>query len=323
MQHYTLGVDLGGTKTEVIVLDDSGKEHFRKRVSTVKGSYEDTIKTISSLVEEAQSVLGQECALGIAIPGTVSSKTHTIKNANSYWLNGHDLQADLAVSLHKPASQIFLENDANCFALSEATDGAGKDGNVVWGLILGTGSGTGLVVNRSILRGRNLLTGEWGHNPLPWITEQELALWKDVQCFCGQQNCVETFVSGTGLEREYAKRVGTFTPELKVYPASSKQIMELVSQQDPIAQESFATYVSRLGRAIAQYVNFLDPDVIVLGGGMSNIDPLYELLPSAIMPYIFGGEFDTPIVKAKYGDSSGIRGAAWLPAMYAQGVFAQ
>lgn len=316
MSKYALGVDLGGTKTEVMALDENGNECFRKRVSTVKGSYADTIKTISSLVLEAQAHVSQDCPLGIAIPGTVSSKKHVIKNANSYWLNGHDLQQDLSQALNKPAEQIYLENDANCFALSEATDRAGKDGRVVWGLILGTGSGTGLVIERTILRGRNLLTGEWGHNPLPWITPEEMELWKNVECFCGQRFCAETFVSGTGLERDYAKRIGTFKPEQKVFAHSSRQIMELVHQQDPQATASFKAYVSRLGRAIAQYVNFLDPDVIVLGGGMSNIDELYTLLPDAIRPFIFGGEFETPIVKAKYGDSSGIRGAAWLPSMH-------
>lgn len=318
---FTLGVDLGGTKTEILALDEQGQECFRKRVSTVKGSYADTIKTISGLVKEAESAVNAQCALGIAIPGAVSLKTHTIKNANSYWLIGHNLQADLAQALAKPQDQIFLENDANCFALSEATDGAGKDGKVVWGLILGTGSGTGVIINRSILRGRNLLTGEWGHNPLPWMSAQEFESWHDVHCYCGQQYCVETFVSGTGLERDYAKRTGSFKPELKVFPISSKTIMEKVHAGDPIAQASFSAYVSRLGRAIAQYINFLDPDVIVLGGGMSNIDELYTLLPAVIDRYIFGGEATYTLVKAKFGDSSGIRGAAWLPAMYARGEF--
>lgn len=320
MAQFTLGVDLGGTKTEIIVLDQNGVEHFRKRVATVKGSYADTLKVIKGLVFDAQDVVKQDCPLGIAIPGTVSYKTQKIKNANSYWLNGQNLRQDLAVALNKAPEQIFLENDANCFALSEAMDGAGMHGRVVWGLILGTGSGTGIIVNKQILQGRNLLTGEWGHNPLPWISSEEERAWQDVSCFCGQRNCIETFVSGTGLERDYAKRKGTFSPEQKVYAHSSKEIMELVHKQDPIAQRSFDAYVSRLGRAIAQFVNFLDPDVIVLGGGMSNIDELYTLLPDAIKPYIFGGEFDTSIVKAQYGDSSGIRGAAWLPDMYAKGI---
>lgn len=315
MSQYTLGVDLGGTKTEIIALDTKGKECFRKRVSTVKGSYADTIKTISGLVHDAQAHIQERaCPIGIAIPGTVSDKTHVIKNANSYWLNGHDLQADLSAALKQ--GSIFLENDANCFALSEAVDGAGKEGSLVWGLILGTGSGSGLIFNKKIWRGRNLLGGEWGHNPLPWLTLEEHQRWADVKCFCGKSNCTETFVSGTGMEREYAKLSNTFDPEALVYEVSSLHIVERMRQGESLALECFATYVSRLARAIANYVNFLDPDVIVLGGGMSHIDELYACLTLEIKKYIFGGEFDTPIVKAQYGGSSGVRGAAWLPAMH-------
>lgn len=312
---YTLGVDLGGTKTEIIALDDTGNECFRKRVATVKGSYADTIKTISSLVRDAQSHLNQVCPFGIAIPGTVSQKTHVIKNANSYWLNGHDLKGDLQQELGQEA--IFLENDANCFALSEATDGAGSSGSLVWGIILGTGSGSGVVHNRQVLRGRNLLTGEWGHNCLSWMSDEERQLWDDVECFCGRKYCVETFVSGTGLERQYAKTTGTFRPEQKVYQDDSRHIVELMRQGDAAARHCFELYTDRLARSLATYVNFLDPDIIVLGGGMSNVDELYSALPSAVRSYVFGGEFDTPIIKARYGDSSGVRGAAWLPAMHA------
>lgn len=314
MTKYSLGVDLGGTKTEIIALDDQGVECFRKRVSTVKGSYADTIKTISLLVNEAQDHIKCQCPLGIAIPGTVSDKTNVIKNANSFWLNGHDLKSDLGKSLHKEA--IFLENDANCFALSEAVDGAGKDGNLVWGLILGTGSGSGLIFNKKIWRGRNLLGGEWGHNPLPWISLSEMQDWENVNCFCGKHNCTETFVSGTGLEREFAKRTNQFDPNALVYPVSSLEIIEKMRAGDDLAEQCFNTYLSRLARAIANYVNFLDPDVIVLGGGISNIDEIYDKLPPLVTQYIFGGEFDTPIVKAQFGGSSGVRGAAWLPAMH-------
>lgn len=326
MAQFSLGVDLGGTKTEIMALDVStGKELFRQRVATVKGSYDDTIKTISSLVFAAQDALakatGSKSAapipVGIAIPGAVSQQTHTIKNANSYWLIGHDLQHDLAQVLGH--DRIFLENDANCLALSEATDGAGKDGELVWGLILGTGSGSGLVHHKKLIRGRNLLAGEWGHNSLPWLTEDERQWWADVSCYCGQKYCVETFVSGTGLEREYAKQCHAYNDADchagKVY-CSSREVMARVAQGEAAAQQSFAAYVSRLARAIANYVNFLDPDVIVLGGGMSNIDALYELLPQQVQKYIFGGEFTTPIVKNVFGDSSGIRGAAWLPRMH-------
>lgn len=311
---YELGVDLGGTKTEIIALDESGLEVFRKRVSTVKGSYADTIKTISSLVFEAQDVLGQTCPLGIAIPGSVCHRTQTIKNANSYWLNGHDLKQDLAVVLKH--ENIFLENDANCFALSEATDGAGANDSLVWGIILGTGSGSGLVHNKVLLRGKSLLTGEWGHNPLPWLSANELERWADVECFCQRKYCIETFVSGTGLEREYAKATNNFNAQSKVYDVSAKQVIELMHQNQDIAKASFDIYCDRLARALACYINFIDPDVIVLGGGMSQVKELYEVLPQLIGKYIFGGDFATKIVPAKFSDSSGVRGAAWLPKMF-------
>lgn len=317
-QALTFGVDLGGTKTEIIALK-AGTELFRERVATVKGSYADTIKTIAGLVRAAHSALNLEASVpvpfGIAIPGAVSATTHVIKNANSYWLNGHDLQGDLSEALQQPRNSIFLENDANCFALSEATDGAGEQGKVVWGLILGTGTGSGVVHNKELIRGRNLLTGEWGHNSMPWLTPEEIQMWVPVQCFCGKQYCLETFVSGTGLERDYAIRSGAFKTEDKVFAVNGKEIMQRRASGEELAQISFKAYVNRLARAIANYANFLDPDVIVFGGGMSNVDELYELLPQAIQPYIFGGEFSTPIVKAKYGDSSGGRGAAWLPLM--------
>lgn len=324
MSRFSLGVDLGGTKTEIIALDQGGVEFFCKRVWTVKGSYPDTIKTISSLVFDAQNAIYEQfpqeressslspIPIGIAIPGTVSQKTNVIKNANSYWLNGHDLKGDLAAAVGH--DYIYLENDANCFALSEATDGAGKDGALVWGLILGTGSGSGVVHHKKLIRGRNLLTGEWGHNSMPWLSDHEREWWSDVECFCGKKYCVETFVSGTGMEREYAKLMGRFGDES--FKVSSNEIAALKDQGDATARQCFLTYADRLARAIACYSNFLDPDVIVLGGGMSNIDELYKLLPDLVRKYIFGGEFDTPIVKNQYGGSSGVRGAAWLPSMY-------
>lgn len=310
---YVIGIDLGGTKTEVIALSQDGSELFRKRVATVKGSYPDTIKTISSLVNDVNTALGGKAAVGVAMPGTISPTTGLVKNANSYWLNDHDLKGDLMKALG--IKSVFLENDANCFALSEATDGAGKDGSMVWGLILGTGSGSGIVHDKKIIRGRNLLSGEWGHNMLPWLSEEERKLWSDVSCFCKKSCCTETFISGTGLEREYAKRTNTFDPQALVYPTSSKEIIAKMREGDATAKASFETYTDRLARAIANYINFLDPDVVVLGGGMSEIVELYDPLSLRIKNYIFGGTYDTPIVKAVHGDSSGIRGAAWLPLM--------
>lgn len=310
---YVIGIDLGGTKTEVIALNKDGTELLRKRVSTVKGSYPDTIKTISSLVSYANESLGGTAAVGIAMPGTISATTGLVKNANSYWLNDNDLKGDLIKALG--TEEVFLENDANCFALSEATDGAGAVGKLVWGLILGTGSGSGIVHNRQIIRGRNLLSGEWGHNMLPWLTESERTKWSDVSCFCGKSCCTETFVSGTGLEIEYAKNTHTFDKSMRVYPVSSRDILAKFREGDEIAKISFTNYIDRLARAIANYINFLDPDVVVLGGGMSEIPELYAPLQERVQTFIFGGACSTPIVKAIHGDSSGIRGAAWLPIM--------
>lgn len=315
---YTLGVDLGGTKTEIIALDKRGSECFRKKVATVKASYADTIKTICALVLEAEQHLACKCPLGIAIPGAVSEHTKRIKNANSFWLNDQDLKGDLAKSLSK--DEIFLENDANCFALSEAEDGAGKDYATVWGLILGTGSGSGIVINKQVLRGRNLLSGEWGHTTLPWLTDEERELWRDVKCYCARDYCIETFVSGVGFERDFAKRKGVFDPNALTFATTGKDIIELMAKGDHDAKACYEAYLDRLSRAIAAFSGFLDPDVIVLGGGMSNVNKLYEDLPDRVRHYIFGGEFDTPIVPNVYGSDSGVRGAAWLPLMHSANV---
>lgn len=310
---YVIGVDLGGTKTEVIALNSEGKELLRKRVATVKGSYPDTIKTICSLVNHVNDTLGGKAAVGIAMPGTIDPKTSLVKNANSYWLNDQDLKGDLIKALG--TNEVFLENDANCFALSEATDGSGAEGKLVWGLILGTGSGSGIVYNRTIIRGRNLLSGEWGHNMLPWLSEEERQKWADVECFCGKSCCTETFVSGTGLELEYAKNTNTFQKGMRIFPTKGREILDKVRAGDSVAITSFNNYLDRLARAIANYINFLDPDIVVLGGGMSEVSELYAPLNERVHDFIFGGSCSTPIVKATHGDSSGIRGAAWLPMM--------
>lgn len=297
------GIDLGGTKTEITVLNEN--DHavlFKKRVPTVKNDYGATLTTISSLIDEAQKALNVIAdAFGVAIPGTVSALTHTVKNANSYWLNGKDLLHDLEKATGK---KVFLENDANCFALSEAVDGAGAGYKTVWGLILGTGSGTGIVINRKTVEGRNGLGGEWGHNPLPWMTDYERELANLQHCYCGKKGCIETFVSGTGFEAEYERQSG--------HSFSGVEIAKLLSTGNKEAVKTFNLYVDRLARSIACFANFIDPDVIVLGGGMSNLDALYSVLPNKVKDYIFGKEFVTPIVKAKHGDSSGGRGAAFL-----------
>lgn len=297
------GIDLGGTKTEITVLSDNDYAVlFKKRVPTVKNNYAATLTTISALVNEAQKALNVSVdSFGVAIPGTVSAITHTIKNANSYWLNGQDLLHDLEKTTGK---KVFLENDANCFALSEAVDGAGKDYKVVWGLILGTGSGTGIIIDRKTIEGRNGLGGEWGHNPLPWMNEYEQEIAKIEQCYCGKRGCIETFVSGTGFEAEYERQSGQ--------RLSGVHIAKLLSSGNKEAAKTFNLYLDRLARSIACFANFIDPDVIVLGGGMSNLDALYQELPHKVKEYIFGKEFVTPIVKAVHGDSSGGRGAAFL-----------
>ena len=297
------GIDLGGTKTEITVLSDDDHEVlFKKRVATIKNNYAATLTTISSLVDEAQKALNVTTnVFGVAIPGTVSAITHTIKNANSYWLIGKDLLHDLEKATGK---KVFLENDANCFALSEAVDGAGAGYKTVWGLILGTGSGTGIVINRKTIEGRNGLGGEWGHNPLPWMNDYEYELAKTQHCYCGKQGCIETFVSGTGFEAEYARQSGK--------NILGAEIARLLKSGEKEAKDTFDLYVDRLARSIACFANFIDPDVIVLGGGMSNLDALYSVLPNKVKEYIFGKEFVTPIVKAKHGDSSGGRGAAFL-----------
>ncbi|MCR5083952.1 MAG: ROK family protein [Succinivibrionaceae bacterium] len=305
---YSLGIDLGGTKIEIVAIDEQGREVARKRIASPRGSYNETVATMVGLVGEVERKIGPGNPLGVAIPGSISSRG-TIKNANSWWLNGRDLRGDLVRALRR--DEVYLENDANCFVLSEAEDGAGHGHEVVWGLILGTGCGSGVAIGRQVLRGRNSLTGEWGHNPLPWMDPEEEQMARSAHCYCGKIGCIETFVSGTGFEREYERLTGQRLPGV--------ELGKLVAAQDGPAMIAYVHYLDRLARAIACYANFLDPDIIVLGGGMSNVDLLYEGLPIFIRRYIFGGEFSTPITKAVHGDSSGVRGAAWLPRIKGQG----
>lgn len=310
----SLGIDLGGTKTEIVALDNkNSKILFKHRVDTIKGKYTETLNTISFLVKLALDELKiEELPIGIAIPGAYSLIDKKIKNANSYWLNGNDLVQDLKDRLK--INQIYVENDANCFALSEAMDGAGSNYKNVWGIILGTGTGSGIVINKQLLIGPNRLSGEWGHNPLPWISNQELEYAKKLKCFCGKENCQELFISGTGLQREYSRLSLQYNnQDLNI---SGKEIYSRFLNNEPIASECIDNYLDRLARSLACYCNFLDPDVIILGGGVSNIDILYDKLPDLIKKYIFGQEFYTKILKATYGDSSGVRGAAWLPYMH-------
>ncbi|MBJ6137483.1 ROK family protein [Marinobacter litoralis] len=296
---WLVGIDLGGTKTEVILIDRESNEHFRKRVATPGGDYRATLETIHSLVLAAESQAGKHgLPVGVGIPGSISGITGTVKNGNSVWLNGQPMQKDLSALLQRP---VTLTNDANCLALSEATDGAGKNHNVVFAAILGTGCGAGISVNGRILTGPNGVAGEWGHNPLAWTPQTEL---NQRPCFCGRYGCNETFLSGTGLSHTHKLLHGQQLP--------AKTIAENALQGDKKADESMNRYLDHLARGIAAVINVLDPDVVVLGGGMSNAEQIYQELPERLSSYVFGGECGTPVERAVHGDSSGVRGAAWL-----------
>lgn len=293
-----IGIDLGGTKTEIVALGDGGREIHRKRVNTPAASYDAIVATLAGLVHEAEAALGQRGTVGIGIPGTVSARTGLVKNANTVALNGRPLDRDLGQAL---ARDVRCQNDANCLALSEAVDGAGAGRRVVFAAILGTGCGAGIAFDGRPWAGANLVAGEWGHNPLPWPTADEVP---GPACWCGKTACIEKWISGTGFADDYARAAGV---RLK-----GEQIVARARQGEAAARGALERYANRLARALAHVVNLLDPDVIVLGGGMSNVDELYELVPPQLAQYVFGGEADTPVVRSKHGDSSGVRGAAWL-----------
>lgn len=301
MNNLRFGIDLGGTKIEIIGLEESesglSTEVYRKRVATPKNDYPKTLKCIANLVVEAEELLRQQGRVGIGIPGAVSSKTGRVKNANSTCLIGEDLQGDLQSILKR---DIPLANDANCFALSEAIDGNAQGAQVVFGVIIGTGCGGGLVVNGEVVNGINAIGGEWGHNPLPWADPSDTVL----DCYCGLKGCNETYLSGTGFEAHYAKKIGR--------QVSSKNIVEQAFSGDSVAMQHLDNYTVWLAKGLASVINIVDPDVIVLGGGMSNVDYLYSTVPNLWQQWVFSDRVDTKLVPPKYGDSSGVRGAAWL-----------
>ncbi|PHM66316.1 ROK family protein [Xenorhabdus stockiae] len=296
-----IGIDLGGTKIEVIALGDQGKELFRKRVDTPRNDYPQTLAAIAGLIADAEQATGQRGTIGIGIPGAISPFTGKVKNANSVWLNDQVLDRDISALLGR---EVRVANDANCLAVSEATDGAAAGKQMVFAVIVGTGCGSGLAFDGRVHAGGNGLAGEWGHNPLPWMDDEDRAYQEEVRCFCGKPGCTEMFVSGTGFMRDYFRASSIHK--------KGHEIMEAVAQGDKIAELAIQRYERRLARALAQVVNLLDPDVIVLGGGMSNVDRLYQTLPGLVSEWVFGGECATPIKKALHGDSSGVRGAAWL-----------
>lgn len=291
-----IGIDLGGTKIEGIALADSGEIVARRRVATPR-DYAATIDALVELVLEIERCTGEQSSVGIGIPGA-ATPTGLIKNANSTWLIGQPLGADLERRLRRP---VRLKNDANCFAISEAADGAGAGADVVFGVILGTGVGGGIVVGGRSLDGPNLIAGEWGHNSLPWMSADELP---GPVCYCGRRGCIETFLSGPGLERDYRDTTGV--------ALTSQAITSSAARGDAPAMAAMERYHSRLARALASVINVLDPDVIVLGGGMSNVAGLSETVVPLLPPYVFSDSVKTRVVRNMHGDSSGVRGAAWL-----------
>jgi fructokinase len=292
-----IGIDLGGTKIEALALGPSGEELARVRVSTPR-SYEETLDALVDVVAHVERDSGRTGTVGMGIPGTISPATGLVKNANSTWLIGHHLDRDLAERLDRP---VRLMNDANCFVLSEASDGAGAGADVVFGVIIGTGVGGGIVVGGRPLEGAQRIAGEWGHNPLPWPTDDERP---GPTCYCGKPGCIETFVSGPGMERDHRTVTGR--------EADTREIVEAWRAGDAAATATYRRYVDRLSRSLATVIDILDPDVVVLGGGMSNLPGLAGDVEASLGRWVFTDEVRTRVVKNRHGDSSGVRGAAWL-----------
>ncbi len=293
-----IGIDLGGTKTEIMALADDGEVLIRRRVQTPAGDYQGSIRTIVDLVQGVEHELGMHASVGVATPGAISPASGLIKNANSVCLNGRPLDRDLADALGR---EIRLANDADCFTLSEAVDGAAAGAGSVFGVIIGTGTGGGIVIHGQLLSGPNAIAGEWGHNPLPWPSAAESP---GHQCYCGLRGCIETFLSGPGLARQHREQC-----QQDLSPA---EIVRRAEHGDQQAGQSLMQYEDRLARALASVINVIDPEVIVLGGGMSNIGRLYANVPAIWGRYVFSDRVDTRLCQAAYGDSSGVRGAAWL-----------
>ena len=295
-----IGIDLGGTKIEGIALDDAGEELFRKRINSPQGNYQNTLNAIVDLIIEIEKTIQDKGTVGIGIPGMISPQTGLVKNANSTWLIGQPLKKDLESLLKR---DIRIENDANCFVVSEATDGAAKNAEIVFGVIIGTGTGGGIFIRGQSIIGANAIAGEWGHNPLPWPTQEELP---GRECYCGKQGCIETWLSGTGFANDHKEH--NHLDKLII----AKEIVLLAENGNKTAQASLQRYEKRLAKSLASIINIIDPDVIVLGGGMSNIQSLYSNVPKLWGEYVFSDSVNTKLVPPKHGDSSGVRGAAWL-----------
>ena len=293
-----IGIDLGGTKIEGIALGDDSTELLRRRIPAPRDDYDQTLAAIVALVHEIERDVGRTGSVGVGIPGVMSPATGRVKNANSTWLNGRFLADDLPRLMGRP---VRFANDANCFALSEASDGAAAGADVVFGVIVGTGTGGGIVVNRRVLVGANAIAGEWGHNPLPAPRADELP---GPLCYCGRRGCIETFLSGPGLARDYEAAGGA--------RLTAREIAARAVEGEALAVACLERYEDRMARALGSIINVIDPDVIVLGGGLSNIERLYTGVPRIWAPYIFSDGVSTRLVRAAHGDSSGVRGAAWL-----------
>ena len=293
-----LGIDLGGTKIAAVVLDDRGASVWDKRIATPRDDYDATLNAIAGLVAAGEKACGRACTVGIGMPGAISPATGLVKNANSTWLNGRTLGRDLERMLER---EVRLANDANCLAVSEAADGAAASSAVVFGVILGTGVGGGVVVGGQVVTGANAIAGEWGHNPLPWPRDDERP---GPECYCGRRGCIETFLSGPGLSNAYRDRTGL--------SLRGEEIVARAGGDDHDARAVMDAWTQRLARALASVINLLDPDVIVVGGGLSQLRHMYDVVPTTWGSWVFSDRVATRLVPAKYGDASGVRGAAWL-----------
>lgn len=293
-----IGIDLGGTKISAIVMSEDNRIQKQIRIPSPQGNYDDTLQALIQIVNELEQSLPHKAQVGIGLPGSISPKTGMIQNANSTWLNGKPLNQDLMQALDR---EIRFANDANCFALSEATDGAAADKQNVFGVIIGTGCGGGLVIDKKIVTGPRGISGEWGHTPLPWPEIFEVNATK---CWCGLNGCLETWVSGTALGHDHERVTGE--------KITAKEVAERAQNKDLEAIQTLQRHTSRLARGLSAIVNIIDPDIIVLGGGLSNVSSLYENLPAAMKPYIFSDDKEVTITPPRYGDDSGVRGAAWL-----------
>jgi fructokinase len=293
-----IGIDLGGTKIEALAINNQGVELARHRIDTPRDDYGATIKAMVGLVHRLEDETGSSGTVGAGIPGSLSRITGLVKNSNSTWLNGQPLDRDLTGALGR---EVRLANDANCLAVSEATDGAAAGRRVVFGVILGTGCGGGVALDARVHEGPNGVAGEWGHNPLPWPRPEE---YPGPVCYCGKRGCMEMWVSGTGIALDYRTATGR--------ARTTQEIVSEFEAGDGEAAAAIERFEDRLARGLAQVINILDPDVIVIGGGVSKVENIYQALPKKLPAYVFGGEASTPVVPARYGDSSGVRGAAWL-----------